>query len=136
MTAQNKFKAGGAGCGGREMNEQLFYIIDLRSEWKRKKYITLWRPGNAGYCFSLPWAGKYTLSEVDKAIIYYLRVEGEKAPRFPVPCEVVDALAIHQPDPRDIDGDVGPILWNDRSTRWALTQAMYRPEHFTMEAAQ
>ncbi len=35
------------------------YVISLKHTHKGDKYITLWRPNNAGYCYSQDQAGKY-----------------------------------------------------------------------------
>lgn len=36
-----------------------YYIISLKHTGKRDAYIALWRPDNAGYCFSKNMAGVY-----------------------------------------------------------------------------
>lgn len=35
------------------------YIISLTHSYKHEKYMTLWRPDNAGYCYSKDNAGFY-----------------------------------------------------------------------------
>lgn len=35
------------------------YIISLCHTYRHEKYITLWRPDNAGYCYSKEMAGFY-----------------------------------------------------------------------------
>lgn len=108
--------------GGGEVAEA-FYIVDLRSEWRRQRYITLWRPNNANYAWPLPWAGKYTREQVDAEPGYYakLRYGSRRAwDRFPVPASVVERLATHQPRAGEIDGNVGPVLLNDAATRREL----------------
>jgi len=37
----------------------MYYIISLRHTAYREKYLTLWRPSNAGYCYSKEMAGVY-----------------------------------------------------------------------------
>lgn len=35
------------------------YVISLTHTMRHEKYITLWRPNNAGYCYSKEMAGFY-----------------------------------------------------------------------------
>ena len=35
------------------------YIVSLTHTMRHEKYITLWRPNNAGYCYSKEMAGFY-----------------------------------------------------------------------------
>lgn len=120
------------GAAGRALSasrgaaiEPEFYIIDIRPEWRRHRYLTLWRPENAGYCWSLPWAGRYSLVQVIEGGSYYAKREYQKENwiRFPVPCEVADRLAVEQPRPGDIDGNVGPVLRNLAPVRRKLLAA-------------
>lgn len=39
------------------------YIISLANTIRTESFITLWRPNNAGYCFSFEMAGKYDVPE-------------------------------------------------------------------------
>lgn len=114
-------------------SEQQFYIIDTRPEWRKHRYITLWRPNDAGYCWPLPWAGKYDLKNVAAGGGYYAAqvYEGEEWIRFPVACEAVEALATEQPRPGDIDGDIGPILRNLAPIRAKLLKAACLPASAT-----
>jgi len=41
----------------------MFHIISLTHTNKGDKFITLWRPNNAGYCYSKEMAGKYETPE-------------------------------------------------------------------------
>lgn len=105
-----------------------FYIVDLRVSWSRKPYITVWRPDNAGYAYSLPWAGKYDKATVDEGGDYYTTKDGTRGwKRFAIPCRVADALAIPNPEPGIIDGNVGPVLRNNVHIRDALLRARYVP---------
>jgi hypothetical protein len=126
-----------------------YYIADLRPDWqdaKRHPYITFWRPDNAGYCYSLPWAGRYDKTMVDSRPGYYTKLvkAGEKYycgenpyprdtwMRFPVPCDVVERLAVAEPRPGRIDGDVGPVVPNTAAARKALRAAAYTREPVTL----
>ncbi|MEO0034251.1 MAG: hypothetical protein RLZZ501_274 [Pseudomonadota bacterium] len=111
-----------------------FYIIDLRPDFMRKPYITVWRPDDAGYAYPLTWAGRYSKETVDAHPGYYANrgclASGRpstRLDRFPAPCEVVEALATPKPKPGIIDGDAGPVLVNDAKTRAALRRAKYLP---------
>lgn len=103
-----------------------YYIVDVRPEWRRKPYITLWRPNDAGYAFPLPWAGKYDRARVDANPDYYATKEDARFIRFPVPCEAVERLGVN-PAPRMIDGDAGPVIPNTAKVRTALRHARYLP---------
>lgn len=106
----------------------MFYVVDLRPEMMRK-YVTFWRPNDAGYAWPLPWAGKYDKARIDADGSYYCNTNGGKnLVRFPVPCEIVESLAGgRMPDPGDVDGDVGPVLRNSLKVRRKLRSAAYIP---------
>jgi len=109
--------------------DQAFMIVDLRREFRGNPYITLWRPENAGYAYPLPWAGRYSLDELQASPAYYAqRRHGcpRAFDRWPVPVHVVERLAI-PPAPGRIDGDAGPVLRNDERTRRALRRARFLP---------
>lgn len=107
-----------------------FYIIDLRKEFSGNPYITVWRPGNAGYAYPLPWAGQYTRDEIEAQPHYYHKRRHGSCriiDRFPVPCEIVEALGI-EPAQGTVDGNTGPVLANDARTKAALREARYAPK--------
>ena len=111
-----------------------FYIIDLRPEWARKPYLTVWRPDNAGYAFPLSWGGIYSRETIDREPHYYATRMGYRQwKRFPVPRAVVERLAQPKPRPGIIDGDAGPVLPNDANTKAALRKARYLPDTLTDE---
>lgn len=108
------------------------YIVDLRREWARKPYITLWRADDAGYAFPLPWAGRYPWPKIQAGGSYYATRQGTKEwKRFPVPCDAVERLAIPKPKPGIIDRDAGPVLVNSAETRAALRAAKRLPPSVT-----
>lgn len=39
----------------------MYYIISLHHTQKHEKFLTLWRPDNAGYCYSKEQAGVYEI---------------------------------------------------------------------------
>jgi hypothetical protein len=106
-----------------------YFIVDLRPEWLGNPYITLWRPDNAGYCYSLPWAGRYDEDVINEAGDYYHGSKDHRSriDRFPVPCAVVEALATASPGPELVDGNVGPVIPNTPGIRARLKRAKYRP---------
>ena len=85
----------------------MFYIMSLveRNIKKKNLYITFWRAEDAGYCWPLKWAGKYTEAQINESPDYYHNNESTLA----VPCDVVDKLGI-APKKGHIDGDVGPVI--------------------------
>jgi hypothetical protein len=107
---------------------QEFYIVDIRGQWDGQKYITFWRPNNSNYAWPLSWAGRYTKEQVDAEGHYYCNTNGSrKLLRFPVPCDVVEAMATEQPDWGDIDGNVGPVVRKTKKTERKLRQHAYIP---------
>ena len=112
--------------------DDLYYIVDLRPEWRRKPYITFWRPDNAGYAFPLPWAGKYSSLTVENGGGYYTNRDGRRWVRFAVPCGVVDAMGV-LPKANEIDGDVGPVVTATAQNRRALIAARLRLPRTTSE---
>jgi len=106
-----------------------FFIVDLRPEWCRNPYVTLWRPNDAGYAYPLPWSGRYSKQAVDEGGSYYFGSEGHgrQIHRFPVPCDVVERLSTAKPAAHMIDGDVGPVVPNAAEIKKALKAARYKP---------
>jgi len=41
----------------------MYYILSLLHSAKHEKFLTLWRPNNAGYCYSRQMAGVYERAE-------------------------------------------------------------------------
>ena len=64
-----------------------YYIISLKHTFKEDKYITLWRPNNAGYCYAKDQAGMY-----DEIIEGYHNM---KCDSMPVKCEELSGLFIN-----------------------------------------
>jgi len=53
-----------------------YFIISFKHTGRKNKYITLWRPNNAGYCYPIELAGQYNGYEDG----YHRDVEGENIP--------------------------------------------------------
>lgn len=105
------------------MIEPLFYICDMRREWLYKPYVSFWRPDDAGYAYPLSWSGKYTLERVESQRDYYWHRNTKTFTRFPILCSEVDRIAV-PPKPKTIDGDTGPVIWNNKNTRATLRASM------------
>lgn len=106
-----------------------FYIVDVRAEFSRNPYITLWRPGNAGYAYPLPWAGRYTRNQIENRPGYYHKKRHghvRTLDRYPVPCAIVERFGV-DPDKGLVDGNVGPVLPNTAEVRSALQKAHFTP---------
>ena len=112
-------------------NQDEFYIVDVRQSFKGNPYITLWRPNNANYAYPLPWAGRYTRSQIDEAPGYYhkKRYGSERVlDRYPVPCAIVEKYGI-EPAKGLVDGNTGPVIPNTSEIRKALQKARYIPQN-------
>lgn len=96
-----------------------FVICDLRAEWRRNPYVTFWRPDNAGYAYPLGWAGDYSEEAVTQGGRYYTAFENGELIRFAAPRSAVEAFAI-PPNPKEIDGDAGPVVPNTAAFRKKL----------------
>ena len=100
------------------------YIINLSHTQRTDRYVTFWRPDEKGYAWPLSWAGKYPEEFVRKGM-HYLNSESN----MPVPCSIVDALAV-APVPGTIDGDAGPVVLSNRDNWLKLISAVvFRPKH-------
>lgn len=124
-----------------EVREDLFYIVDLRPEWNKNPYVSFWRPDDAGYCYPLPWAGKYTAERVAERHSYYTHKEwtstkgpGRLFTRFPIRCADVEAIVAEMGGPPDtkgrgrVDGNTGPVLRMSGAMRNALRRLRYSPK--------
>lgn len=87
-----------------------YYIVSLNHTDKKDRYITFWRPNNAGYCWPLSWAGKYpeSLIKESKTNLYYYN-NGKCS--LAVRCDVVDSLC-ESPAIGLIDNNAGPVVRN------------------------
>lgn len=109
-----------------------FVICDLRPEWRRKPYVTFWRPDNAGYAYPLVWAGDYSEATILAAPRYYASFEAGQLIRFPVERLAAEALGV-APDPHEIDGGAGPVIPNNAAMRKALRKLVFAPALVTKE---
>jgi hypothetical protein len=120
------------------MDEQRFFVVDLRTEWTRQPYITLWGPNHSGYNWSLSHAGRYTAEELDARDGYTTNrrwVVSKRArvgpwERFGVPCEVMEQIA-SDPDTHGrwrLDNGGGPIVRNSEAVRKLLRANRYVPK--------
>lgn len=84
-----------------------YYIISPANTIGGHRYISLFRPNNAGYAWCLPWAGRYSREMVLSRQSYYCSGTDTIA----VPCDVVEAHTIMS-QPGEIDGGTYPCLPN------------------------
>lgn len=94
-----------------------YYIASSYHTQSHQHYITFWRPENAGYCWPLSWAGKYTAEQVRDQFTYY---NSERS--LAVPVDVVERFGL-PPAPRHVDGDAGPVVPNNPAIWQALKAA-------------
>lgn len=114
-----------------------YFVVDFRKGWTRKPYLTFWGPDSAGYCWSLPMAGRYTAAELDASVGYHTRRRYVPSrgryvgpwERFGVPCDVIEALA-SDPDREgrwQLEAPLGPIVRQSAELRKRLTALRYVP---------
>lgn len=118
------------GLGGTHCStpEPQYFIVDVRHDWRKQKYITFWRANNSNYAWPLSWAGRYDKSVVDEHGSYYCNTNGRnELVRFPVLCEIIEGMALTEPDKGDIDGNAGPVLRNSAKVRRKLRASAYIP---------
>lgn len=84
-----------------------FFICSIVKTRREDRYITFWRPDDAGYAWPLSWAGEYSLERVNGNMAYYHNGERSVA----VDRAAVEALAV-DPAPGDVDGNAGPVVLN------------------------
>lgn len=109
--------------------EPQYFIVDIRHDWRKQKYITFWRPNNSYYAWPLSLAGRYDKSVVDSEPSYYCNTNGGKSlVCFPVACEIVEAMVLTAPDSGDIYGNAGPVLRNSEKVRRKLRAEAYIPQ--------
>lgn len=87
-----------------EREGEKFYILSLKHTHERDDYITLWRANDCGYTVYLPYAGKYTIREIEESPDYYNNGRTTVA----VPCSEVDALGVEAALSYDYSGPVVP----------------------------
>ncbi len=86
------------------------YVVSIKHTKRRDAYITVWRPDDRGYAWSLGNAGRYPIDRIMSHLGYY----NSGCSAVAVPCSVLDSLAV-TPKPGMIDGDVGPVVLNTRA---------------------
>lgn len=67
-----------------------YFIISLKHSHKRDRYITIWRPDDAGYAYRLRNAGRYDHANVMAHLGYY----NTGASDIAVLCDVVESMAV------------------------------------------
>lgn len=104
------------------MSEQ-YIVISLKHTHRRHKAITLWRPDDKGYCWTLDRAGRYEEPQVLEHLGYY----NSGCSNIAVPLALVQRLA------REVEYDTkefGDCLPNNSKTWKQLLAAVIRqPEY-------
>lgn len=105
-----------------------YYVVSVVHTQRENRYITVWRPDNAGYAWPLSWAGRYPQASILESLAYYHQGEN-----VAVPCNLLDSIAV-APLPGTVDNDAGPVVLNTKSN-WALIiswLAHYEPKPLRM----
>lgn len=95
-----------------------FYIVSVVHTPRRDRYITFWRPNDAGYAYPLSWSGKYSEADVRAHLSYY-----NDGDTIAVRCDAVDPLAV-APERGTIDNDAGPVVLNNKENWQTLIDAV------------
>ena len=98
------------------------YIVSVKHTKRRDQYITVWRPNDSGYAYPLSWAGRYAEDLVLTKLGYY----NSGCSAVAVPCEVLDRMAV-PPSPGMIDGDAGPVVFNNAKSWRAIRASVIMP---------
>lgn len=108
--------------------EDQFYIVSVKHTMRRDRYITFWRPSDAGYAYPLSWAGRYHRAGVLARTGYY----NDGISTVAVPCSVVDPLGV-DPIKGTVDNDAGPVVLNNAANWRTLLNAVIEPPTWTPE---
>lgn len=93
-----------------------YYVISVHHTLREHRYITLWCPENAGYCFRTTRAGKYADAAVRQKLDFY----NCGCANIAVPVDVIDPLTVVTTPADMLDGPDGPALRNTRANWKAL----------------
>lgn len=97
-----------------------FYVLSLKHTKRRDKAITLWRPDDCGYCWTLERAGLYEESKVLEHLGYY----NSGCTNVAIPTKLVRELCCEvEYDTKEF----GTCLRNDAKTWRALLNDVIRP---------
>lgn len=97
-----------------------YIVISLKHTHRRHRAITLWRPVDRGYCWTLDRAGRYDEAQVLSHLSYY----NSGCSNIAVPIETVERLACEvEYDTKEF----GACLPNNASTWKQLIADVIRP---------
>lgn len=127
---------------GRTDTDQ-YVIVDLRSAWARKPFVSFWRSDFSGYAYPLSWAGDYNRTTVIEKGSYLTRRRYSAATDkdtgkwecFAVLRSVAEAIGI-EPLPGQIDGNAGPVVVNNKQNRDYLIANRLRLPRVSMDAEE
>lgn len=106
--------------------QRQYIVLSLKHTFKRHKAITLWRPDDSGYCWTLERAGMYLEEQVLAHLGYYNSGRDDVA----VPLELVRSLV------REVEYDTkefGVCLPNNAATWKELLANLIRPPQYQPE---
>jgi hypothetical protein len=98
------------------MTEQ-FVIVSVKWTKRDSRYITFWRPDNAGYAYPVPWMGLYSREQVESNLAYY----NNGTFTIAVPAATLEGMT-EDPRPGEIDNDAGPVVLNTKAN-WERLEA-------------
>ncbi|MDF3868436.1 hypothetical protein P3W53_28530 [Pseudomonas denitrificans (nom. rej.)] len=103
-----------------------FIVISVKHTKRRHKAITLWRPADRGYCWTLERAGRYEEAHVLHSLGYY----NSGCTNIAVPLELAEQLAANvEYDTKEF----GICLPNDAATWQQLLAQVIRPPRYPAE---
>lgn len=108
-----------------------YYIISLNHTAKRDAYICFWRPSNAGYCWPLSWAGRYSEAVIKEHLYYYNNGYCSLAVR----CDAIDAIS-EPPKDGKIDDNAGPVVRNLRRNWKKIMDALIEQPYKDQDKSQ
>ena len=107
-------------------DETQYIVISLKHTHRRHKAITLWRPNDSGYCWTLGRAGQYG----EQAVLGHLGYYNSGCSNIAVPLELVKRLCC------EVEYDMkefGVCLPNNADTWKRLLAEVIRPTDYKGE---
>jgi len=105
-----------------------YVIMSVKHTRRADRWITFWRPDNAGYAWRMDWVGRYDADRVKEQPGYYDNSHGTYA----IPAAFVEARAVECED----DSGVGFRVPNSSSMRRKMVRAAIRARVSRARAAE
>ena len=101
-----------------------YFVISVNHTARMNKYILIWRPNNAGYCYRTEIAGRYSEDEINNSLNYYNSGDGTVS----VPTEILEKLT-EKSQPGYLD-TAGMVVRNN-AKNWNVIKAnlIQKPKH-------